>query len=87
MQNFFNVHIRILQSDGGGEYIGIHFQNFLKDKGILHCNSCPYTPQQNGVVERKNRHITETVVPLLQQACLPPKVWYHACATAVYLIN
>ncbi|KAM1885022.1 hypothetical protein ACFX14_037751 [Malus domestica] len=34
--NFFNVHIRILQSDGGGEYIGINFQNFLKDKGILH---------------------------------------------------
>ncbi|KAM1941073.1 hypothetical protein ACFX13_028698 [Malus domestica] len=87
VHNYFNVSIRILQSDGGGEYVGLQFQNFLKNKGILHHKSCPYTPQQNGLAERKNRHITETAVTLLQQASLPPKFWYHACATAVYLIN
>ncbi|KAM0958955.1 hypothetical protein ACFX2C_024187 [Malus domestica] len=86
-ESFIDECTRILQSDGGGEYIGINFQNFLKDKGILHHKSCPYTPQQNGLVERKNRHITETAITLLQQACLPPQFWYHVCATAVYLIN
>ncbi|KAM2436022.1 hypothetical protein PS1_025908 [Malus domestica] len=85
--SFIDECTRILQSDGGGEYVGLHFQNFLKNKGILHHKSCSYTPQQNGLAERKNRHITKTVVTLLQQASLPPKFWYHACATAIYLIN
>ena len=63
------------------------FQSFLGDKGICHQVSCPYTPEQNGISERKNRHVRETVVTLLQQASLPSMFWYHACALAIYLIN
>lgn len=40
-------------------------------KGIVHQVSCPYTLEQNGVSERKNRHIRETIVTLLQHASLP----------------
>jgi transposase InsO family protein len=37
------------------------FQEYLKNKGILSQRSCPYTPQQNGVVERKKRHLLDVV--------------------------
>lgn len=43
--NSFDAHIKILQSDGGGEYIGASFQSFLREKGITHQKSCPYTPE------------------------------------------
>lgn len=83
----FSTSIKILQTDGGGEYLSHSLQFFLLKHGILHQKSCPYTPQQNGIVERKNRHIVETTLTLLHQSHLPPKFWYCACATAVFLIN
>ena len=43
--NSFDAHIKILQSDGGGEFIGASFQSFLREKGITHQKSCPYTPE------------------------------------------
>ncbi|KAM1697211.1 hypothetical protein ACFXTN_028649 [Malus domestica] len=85
--NQFNASIKILQSDGGGEYTSHLFQNFLQTKGIIHQRSCPYTPAQNGLAERKNRHVIETALSLLHQASLPVLFWYHSCATATYLIN
>ncbi|KAM1762795.1 hypothetical protein ACFX12_005393 [Malus domestica] len=83
----FSAQIRILQSDGGGEYISKPLQSFLLQKGILHQKSCPYTPEQNGMAERKHRHVIETAVTLLQTAQMPPKFWSFACQTAIYLIN
>ncbi|GAB2294442.1 hypothetical protein Dimus_038297 [Dionaea muscipula] len=83
----FTSVIKILRSDGGGEYVNIRFREFLSSKGILHQLSCPYTPQQNGVSERKNRHIRETAVTLLHDGSLPLKFWYFACAMAIFLIN
>jgi len=49
--------------------------------------SCQYTPEQNGLAERKHIHILETTITLLQTANLPSKFWFHACATSIYLIN
>jgi transposase InsO family protein len=43
----------LLSTDSGGEYLSTEFQAFLASKGILHQRSCPSTPQQNGVAERK----------------------------------
>lgn len=45
----FEKNIRVFQSDGGGEFIGHQFQNYLLDNGIVHQMSCPYTPKQNGM--------------------------------------
>ncbi|KAM1741307.1 hypothetical protein ACFX12_011446 [Malus domestica] len=83
----FGVVIKCLQTDGGGEYTGHSFKAFLDAKGVEHLISCPYTPQQNGVVERKHRHIVEIAITLLVQAALPIEFWYYACAHAVFLIN
>lgn len=65
------MSIIVLQTDGGREYISNTFKSFLLDKGIGHHMSCPYTPKQNGLVERKYRHIIETTITLLQIASLP----------------
>ena len=83
----FGVTIKCIQSDDGGEYTSHSFKAFLAAKGVEQMISCPYTPQQNGVVERKHRHIVETAITLLAQATLPLDFWYYACAHAVFLIN
>ncbi|RVW48987.1 Retrovirus-related Pol polyprotein from transposon TNT 1-94 [Vitis vinifera] len=49
--------------------------------------SCPHTPQQNGIAERKIRHLVETGLTLMAQSFLPSKYWTYAFQTAVYLIN
>jgi len=83
----FSATLRVFQSDGGGEYLSNKFKHYLLTKGIIHQMSCPYTPKQNGLAERKHRHILETAITLLQTAHLPPKIWFDACATSIYLIN
>lgn len=80
----FKAFVKYFQTDGGGSK---QFEGFLSSKGLVHRISCPYTPQQNGFVERRNRHIIETAITLLSVAGLSQEFWFHACAHAVYLIN
>ncbi|KAL6206574.1 hypothetical protein ACLB2K_023822 [Fragaria x ananassa] len=58
----FSAKVKCFRSDGGGEFMGLQFKGFMQENGIVHQVSCPYTSEQNGVSERKNRHIRETVV-------------------------
>jgi len=69
------------------EYLSIEFQKILAEHGIFHHLTCPYTSPQNGIVERKHRHIQEMGLTLLAQACLPNCYWVDAFLTSVYLIN
>nr|GFB55001.1 retrovirus-related Pol polyprotein from transposon TNT 1-94 [Tanacetum cinerariifolium] len=55
--------------------------------GIFHRRSCPYTSEQNDFVERRNRHVVETGLTLLAQACVPQCFWHYAFDIAIYLIN
>jgi hypothetical protein len=59
----------------------------MKSVGILHQTSCPNTPQQNGVAERKNRHLLEITRSLLIGSNVPSYLWGEALSSAVYLIN
>ena len=70
---------------GGGEFQA--FQNYLVTIGFLHQVSSPYTPQQNGRIERKNRHVVEVGISLLIQAGMSLKYWPFAFQTAIFLIN
>ncbi|KAI0522751.1 hypothetical protein KFK09_005136 [Dendrobium nobile] len=79
--------IKSIRADGGEEYLSHSFTNFLRHHGISHQISCPYTPEQNGVAERKHRHIIETVRSLLHTAQVPYSYWPDTALTAVYLIN
>ncbi|RVW45619.1 Retrovirus-related Pol polyprotein from transposon TNT 1-94 [Vitis vinifera] len=59
----------------------------MSHHGILHQSSCAHTPQQNGVAERKNRHLVETARTLLLHSHVPFRFWGDAILTACYLIN
>ncbi|KAJ7968976.1 Retrovirus-related Pol polyprotein from transposon TNT 1-94 [Quillaja saponaria] len=83
----FGVSIRILRSDNAREYFSTSFQHFMTSQGMLHQSSCSHTPQQNGVAERKNRHLIETARTLLLHDHVPLRFWGDAVLTACYLIN
>ena len=83
----FSTKIKILRSDSGGEYMSNEFQFFLQSHGIISQRSCPFTPQQNGVAERKNRHLLDVVCTLLIESCVPSHFLCEALSTAVYLNN
>ena len=87
IKTLFGVSIRTLRSDNAREYLSQQFQTFMSSNGILHQTSCPHTPQQNGVVERKNRHLVETTRTLLLHGNVPLRFWEDAVLTACYLIN
>ena len=63
------------------------FQDFLQSKRIISQRSCRSTSQQNGIAERKNRHLLDVVRTLLLDSSVPPRFWCEALSTAVHLIN
>ncbi|KAD7116530.1 hypothetical protein E3N88_03798 [Mikania micrantha] len=81
----FNTKLKQVQTDWGGEFRSL--SSFFQSLGILHRLSCPHTSEQNGVVERRHRHVVETGLTLLAQSHVPPHFWQFAYDTAVYLIN
>ena len=87
VENILSRSIKSFQSDGGGEYSYTPFKQLLAQHGILHQFSCPHTSQQNGVAERKHRHVMDTGLALLTHSGLSIKYWVDAFLTAIYLIN
>ncbi|RVW76474.1 Retrovirus-related Pol polyprotein from transposon TNT 1-94 [Vitis vinifera] len=83
----YDVSVKILRSDNGKEYVSNSFQNYMSHNGILHQTSCVDTPSQNGVAERKNRHLLETARALMFQMKVPKQFWADAVSTACFLIN
>ena len=77
--------LRGIRSDNGGEFIQGAFEEYLKEHGILHQTSSPYSPQQNGVAERMNRTLVEMARSMLQDQELGKELWAEAVATAAYL--
>jgi transposase InsO family protein len=81
------VSIKCLRFDGGGKYFSNEFNEYLKEHGIQRKYSCSYSPQQNGVAERKNRHIAEIARAMLNEKNLPNYFWAKVVAFAVYIMN
>jgi histone deacetylase 1/2 len=80
VERLLNTKIKAFQSDWGGEYHKLH--RYFQRTGISHRVSCPHTSQQNGVVERKHRHLVETGLALLAHSSLPLRFWDEAFMTA-----
>jgi hypothetical protein len=83
----FNTQVKMIRTDNGTEYVNKQFSSFLSENGILHQTSCPDTPPQNGVAERKNRHILEVARSLMFTMNVPKFLWSEVVLIATYLIN
>ncbi|XP_057418038.1 uncharacterized protein LOC130712217 [Lotus japonicus] len=79
--------IKTLRTDRGGEFIHKPFINYCKEQGIQRQLTIRYTPQQNGVAERKNRTTVEMARSMLKGKELPNKFWAEAVSSAAYILN
>jgi hypothetical protein len=86
-QNEFGLRIKKIRSDNGTEFKNSQIEGFLEDEGIKHEFSSPYTPQQNGVVERKNRTLLDMARTMLDEYKTPDWFWAEAINTTCYSIN
>ena len=71
VENQLSTKIKALRFDWGCEYLSEHFKGFCDEKGIARQLTISYTPQQNGIAERKNRTLLHMVRPMMAQANLP----------------
>ncbi|GAU29060.1 hypothetical protein TSUD_278170 [Trifolium subterraneum] len=67
--------LKVLRTDGGGEYVSHDFAELCESEGINHEVIPPYTPQQNGSAERRNRTIMNMVRCMLKVKHLPKELW------------
>jgi transposase InsO family protein len=86
-QNEFGLRIKEIRSDNWTEFKNFQIEGFLEEEGIKHEFSSPYTPQQNGVVERKNRTLLDMARTMLDEYKTPDRFWAEAINTACYSIN
>lgn len=81
----FNKKIKNFHSDSGGEFVNSRLSSHFLI--IVHQISCPYTPQQTGMVERQHRIIRELGMTMLFHSHAPLYLWLDAFSTTVYLLN
>jgi transposase InsO family protein len=86
-QNEFGLRIKKIRSDNETEFKNSQIEGFLEDEGIKHEFSSTYTPQQNGVVERKNRTLLDMARTMLDEYKTSERFWAEAVNTACYAIN
>ncbi|KAJ9565484.1 hypothetical protein OSB04_001450 [Centaurea solstitialis] len=75
VENQKEKRIKILRSDRGGEYFNHEFDTFCEENGIKHERTPPFTPQQNGLAERKNRTLVEMVNCIRVIPTSPYELW------------
>ena len=86
-QNEFQIKIKNIRSDNGSEFKNTQVEDFLDEEGIKHEFSAPYSPQQNGVAERKNRTLIEMARTMLDEYKTSDRFWAEAVNTACHATN
>ena len=87
VENQMERRIKCLRSDRGGEFTSDEFSEFCIQHGIKRQFSAARTPQQNGVVERKNRAVQEMARTMLIESKIADRFWKEAVHTAVHIQN
>jgi len=87
VQNEKESNIIFVRSDHGGEFENLSFKTCFDKKGISHNFSCARIPQQNGVVERKNRTLQEMARTMINESNVEKYFWAEAINTSCYIIN
>jgi hypothetical protein len=86
-QNEFELKVKKIRSGNGSEFKNLQVEEYLEEEGNKHEFSAPYTPQQNGVVERKNRTLIDMARTMLGEFKMPERFWSEAVNTACHAIN
>lgn len=86
-KTMLNSKSKFLRSDGGGEYSDDEFVKYMNQEGIQYNRTAPYTPQQNGAAERKNRTLIEMARCMLLEAGMAKTFWGEAVIMANYIQN
>ncbi|GKA67697.1 retrovirus-related pol polyprotein from transposon TNT 1-94 [Tanacetum coccineum] len=86
-QRALNATVRFVRTDNGTEFVNKTLDGWFESVGISHETSVPRSPQQNGVVERRNRTLMEAARTMLIFAKAPLFLWAEAVATACYTLN
>ncbi|GKD09294.1 retrotransposon protein, putative, ty1-copia subclass [Tanacetum coccineum] len=86
-QNQLGKTIKSLCSDHGGEYMSQEFLDHLRDHGIIAHRTPPYTPQHNGVSERRNQTLLDMVRSMMSQTTLPKSFWDYALESTTRILN
>jgi transposase InsO family protein len=87
IENLSKRKIKILRSDNGGDHTSKEFVSFCRDVGIKRELTTLYNPEQNGVAERKNRTIMESMKTMIHDQDLPMHLWAEATRTTMYVQN
>ena len=83
----YETIIKVLRTDNALEFTQKAIEELCLAHGIVHQTTCPYTSQQNGVAERKHRHLLDMVRTLLLAMQVPQYLWCDAVLTVTYLVN
>jgi hypothetical protein len=87
IRTHFDTSIRVFRVDSTGEYLSDALHQVLAEQGTITQFSCPGAHAQNGVAERKYRHLLKTSCALMIDSSIPPLFWDETVSTATYLIN
>ena len=86
-ENESREKIQVLRTDRGGEFCSKEFTGICETMGIQRHYTAPYSPQQNGVVEHRNRTVVAMSRSLLKEIGMPSIFWGEAVRHAVYILN
>lgn len=87
IQTQFDKRIKAFRTDHGTEFLNRNVAHLFSQNGISNQKSCVYTPQRNGIVERRHRHLLATARALMFQSGLPIRFWPYSLLTATWIIN
>jgi hypothetical protein len=87
IRTHFDTPICVFCVNSTGEYLSDALRQVLDEQGTIAQFSCPGAHTQNGVIERKHRHLFETARALMITSSVPPHFWAESVSTATYLIN
>lgn len=77
----------MFRTDRGGEFNSNEFKKYCEDDVIERHYTAPYTPQQNGVVERRNRTVVEMSHCIQKEMALPATLWGEVVRHSMYILN
>ncbi|GJX72987.1 putative RNA-directed DNA polymerase [Tanacetum coccineum] len=87
VENQLGKTIKALRSDRGGEYLSQEFLDHLRSRGIISQLTPPYTPQHNGVSERRNQTLLDMVRSMMSLTTLPMSFWGYALESVARILN